>query len=282
MAALAAFARRLGGLPQPGTVSLTVADGVARLTLRNARSRNSLTGPMMAQFADAVHSLEASDAWAVVLAGDGGHFCAGADLNLALEHLTTGDDARLMSELMTSTLGRLRALPILSIAAIDGNAVGGGAELATATDWRVFAADAHLQFVQTRMGASTGWGGSARLAEIVGRRATALKLLLHQPRLDAHAAMDVGLADAVAPAGESATDAAERLLLSARERAASPGAIRAVKAAVASATPVDDAAVAAETSAFATTWGAPPNRHALAAAAAAIARKRGGADTAKS
>ena len=143
-----------------------------------------------------------------------------------------------MSQLMTSTLNKLRSLPLLSISAIDGNAVGGGAEVCTAADWRVMGAKARVQFVQTRMGASTGWGGAARLSEIVGNRSTALSLLLHQPSIDANAAVACRLADAVAAEGEPAAAEAERLLLKAFECAATPNAIKAIKTAVAAATPI--------------------------------------------
>ena len=272
MSRLSAFAHRLAALPQPGSVALNIAsNGIARLTLQNASRRNALSGPMMAQFAERVDELsENKDAWAVILSGDGGHFCAGADLDLALEHITTATDAELMSQLMTSTLNKLRSLPLLSISAIDGNAVGGGAEVCTATDWRVMGAKARVQFVQTRMGASTGWGGAARLSEIVGNRSTALSLLLHQPRIDANAAVACRLADAVAAEGEPAAAEAERLLLKAFECAATPNAIKAIKTAVAAATPIGPSVEHAETEAFATTWGAPANREALAKAAATI------------
>ena len=76
--------------------------------------------------------------------------------------------------------------------------------------------------------------------------------------------------DAVAGEGEGAAVAADALLRAARERAASPAAIRAVKAAVAAATPLDAAAAESETAAFGATWGAPANRAALATAAKAI------------
>ena len=278
-ARLAAFTKHLASLPQPGSVALSFnANGIARLTLQNAPRRNSLTGPMMAQLAEKVDALTAADeTWAVVLSGEGGHFCAGADLGLALEHVTTNEDGLLMSSLMTSVLLRLRALPMISIAAVDGNAIGGGAELCTATDWRVFAEGGAAQFVQTRMGASTGWGGAARLAEVVHSRAAALRILLHQPRLDARAAETCGLADAVGGAGESASDAADRLLLTpAREKAASAEALRAIKMAVAAATPVGDEAADEETRAFGRTWGGAANREALTRAAEAIASKKRG------
>ena len=275
---LRAFRGRLAALSQPGSVSLTTTEsGIARLTLCNAARRNSLTGPMMASLAEAVEDLErrahADDLWAVVLTGEGGRaFCAGADLSLALEAVDTQAEAELMSQLMTSTLNRLRDLPLLSVSAVDGPAMGGGAELCTATDWRVFGDGARVQFVQTRMAASTGWGGAARLASLVGR-SEALRLLMHGPLLDAGAARALGLCDAVAEPGESAVDAAERLLLApAREQAGSAASLRAIKASIAGCTAVAADAARAETDAFASVWGTAPNRAALEAAAARVRR----------
>ena len=60
-----------------------------------------------------------------------------------------------------------------------GRAIGGGAELTTATDLRVFSPDASLSFVQSKMGLSTGWGGGSRLTSIVGR-AKALRIMLEK------------------------------------------------------------------------------------------------------
>eukprot|EP00953_Heterococcus_sp_UTEX-ZZ885_P007817 4701-Heterococcus_DN1.PRE.1 len=104
-------------------------------------------------------------------------FCAGADLNLAREHLTTSEcymsfahtpqDGRQMCNLMTDTLNRLRALPMVSVAVVTGAAVGGGAELTTACDYRVLSSDAKIQFVQVKMGVSVGWGGGARLCKLI-------------------------------------------------------------------------------------------------------------------
>ena len=140
------------------------------------------------ELTEAVDRLAAwKDGAALILSGDGGHFCAGLDFELAKGELSTPENGELMSMLMTDNLNRLRSLPLLSVAAVDGAGFGGGAELATACDWRVMAADARLRFVQAKMGATTGWGGSARLVELVGRR-QALRLLTLSPTVDTYAA----------------------------------------------------------------------------------------------
>ncbi len=75
-----------------------------------------------------------------------------------------------MSTLMHSSLLKLRSLGAPSAFLVDGRALGGGAELTLAPDWRIFTPSGKLSFVQANMGVATGWGGGARLAEIVGER----------------------------------------------------------------------------------------------------------------
>lgn len=77
--------------------------------------------------------------------------------------------------------------------------MGGGAELTTACDFRVMSSQARMQFVQLRMGTSTGWGGGSRLVDLVGRR-TALDVLLSMRRLSASDCQLLGLCDVVTPA----------------------------------------------------------------------------------
>jgi ethylmalonyl-CoA/methylmalonyl-CoA decarboxylase len=92
---------------------------------------------------------------------------------------------------------RLQQLPMVSVSAIEGHATGGGAELSTATDFRIIASDAVVHFVQVRNGVSTGWGGGIRLTKLLGRR-NALLLIGASKPVDAQAAIRIGLCDRIA------------------------------------------------------------------------------------
>jgi ethylmalonyl-CoA/methylmalonyl-CoA decarboxylase len=218
-----------------GSVELSIPSGdgepqVATIKLNNPAKRNALSPRMMLQLADCITRLESSSSTAthangttittnspivaLILAGAKNTFCTGLDLSAAKQQLSTPEAGLMMSTLMQDTLGRLQALPMLSVAAIDGNyvyalctqsklhllltgwAMGGGAELTTSCDFRVMSSRAQLQFVQLRMGTSTGWGGGSRLVQLVGRR-QALHVLLSMQRLRAEDCQRLGLCDAV-------------------------------------------------------------------------------------
>lgn len=169
--------------------------GVAEIKLSYPEKANALSGSMMIELADVVQDLEGWDEGkAVILYGDpeGVNFCAGADVN-SVKSLGAKKGG-LMCLFMQNALSRLQRLPMISVAAVQGNAIGGGAELTTACDFRVMCPDASIQFVQAKMGLSPGWGGGTRLVRIVGPR-TALKLLTSAQSLSADEAAGLGLSD---------------------------------------------------------------------------------------
>ena len=171
----------------------------AVVTLNNPAARNALTGKMMAELADAVEELANNSAWqtslsAVILRGSDNFFCAGADIRVAAEHLSTKEGGRAMSTLMIDTLTKFRHLPFITVASIRGGAVGGGAELATAADYRLMDDTGSLRFVHARMGVSPGWGGATRLVRLVGRP-QALALLGTAKKYEAKQCLEIGLVD---------------------------------------------------------------------------------------
>jgi enoyl-CoA hydratase len=107
---------------------------------------------------------------------------------------------------MGDALARLEALPCPTIAAINGPARGGGAEIALACDLRLMAEDADIGFVQARLGISTAWGGGQRLLRAVGYD-RALDLLATGRVVAPAEAQALRLVNGVAPAGEVLTAA---------------------------------------------------------------------------
>jgi len=235
---------------------------IAVLTLENRESSNALTGRMMCQLHDRVRHLADTalhpDLVGLILTGTEGAFCAGADLKFAAAELKSAEDGAEMSALMTTTLRELRQLPLVSVAAIDGFAVGGGAELSTATDFRVMTPGASVRFVQVKMGVSPGWGGGGRLTSLVGRRA-AIRLLGTGTPTPAVTALSIGLADHVAPEGVAAVEAATDFLQPYAHQA-NPAAVRAIKQVVASADAsfCNDEAIVQEAQIFESMWGIKP------------------------
>lgn len=186
--------------------------GVLRVRIDRAEKRNALSRAVLAELAD-VFAAHASDATlkAAVLTGAGDKaFAAGGDLH---------EFARIRDEQATQELfdGSNRALenvrrfPVPVIAALNGLAVGGGAELAVACDFRVAASHAAIGFVQARLNISSGFGGGTDLMRLLGP-SRALLCALRAEILPAEKAKAIGLVDEVAAAGESLDDCVTRFL----------------------------------------------------------------------
>lgn len=168
---------------------------------------------MMVEFHDKILELEdAKRARAVIFTGEGDNFCAGADLRGHTDFFKPEVGAA-MNMVMSDACDRLFNMDAVSVAAVAGSAIGGGAELCTACDFRVLAEDAALQFIQVRRGVTPGWGGAARLLQVLPRN-KALWLLASGHRVPAEMGTTIGLVDAVYPLGDDFTiaHAAEEFL----------------------------------------------------------------------
>lgn len=259
--------------PAAGSVDLHSDDthnGLLWLTLNRPEKRNAITASMMLDLARHVEDIRGRhDVRAVVLRGAGSHFCAGADFGLA-KALRTPEHGLCMLDLMTTVLDSFHLLPCVTVAAVQGFAKGGGAELLTASDFRVFGnVSPHVQFVHTNMGISPGWGGALRLRELVGRQ-KAIQLVAMAKILEGGAmAEDWGLADCVVDEKDrgdgssfAAVDRGAISFLRPILESKSITAVRATKQAIAG-SGFSCIHRATERNAFASVWGAEDNQRAV-------------------
>ena len=250
--ARAALAALAGEGPPRGGVTLAFDGAVARLALDHPAARSALTLSMMVALADAVAALSDWPGGLVVLSStDPKAFCAGGYVPELVGALDRPEAAEAMARAMGVVLDALGALPAVSVAALDGLALGGGAELCLAADLRVASDAAAVHFVQARLGIAPGWGGARRLVRRVGRTA-ALRVLAAAEPLHADAAHAAGLVDHRVP-----TDAVAGALAWLGGRP--PEVLRALKQQV-------DGDAAEEARAFASVWGGPAHRAARATA----------------
>jgi enoyl-CoA hydratase len=189
---------------------------------------NALTRAVMNGLSDCIARLEASRARLLVITSAGERaFCAGTDLG-ELKGLTL-EERRAKSDASRDLLVRLHRSPLLSVAAINGLAFGGGLELAMACSLRITAAHATMSLPEIKLGLVPAYAGTQLLPTLVGK-ARALDLMLTGRAIDAREAHAIGLVHRIAGAEGSLIDQA---LAFAREITRwSPGAIRAIRTCV--------------------------------------------------
>ncbi len=178
---------------------------VTTVVLSRPEARNAVDGPTAAELADAFGAFEADDeARAAVLWGEGGTFCAGADLKaLGTER------ANRVAEGGDGPMGptRLRlSKPV--IAAVSGHAVAGGLELALWCDLRVAEEDAVFGVFCRRWGVPLIDGGTVRLPRLIGT-SRAMDMILTGRPVPADEAYAMGLANRVVPVGRARAEAEE-------------------------------------------------------------------------
>lgn len=177
-------------------------DGVLRLTVNRPEKRNALSLALLDEIGATFARFTNDDSirCAVISAVGDKCFAAGGDLQ-ELDAIRSPEDTRAMSRRGRAALDRVRAFPVPVIAALNGHALGGGAELALACDLRVSAPHAEIGFLQAQLGVTTAWGGGIDLALTVGDR-RALRILATSARLEASRAQDLGLVDWVCAPGQ--------------------------------------------------------------------------------
>ncbi len=199
---------------------------VARLTLNNL-PMNLVTGALLDELDAALATLEVAapgDVRAVVVTGAGDRsFSAGSDVKGFEAQRGADEGGRAYFTYEERVMSRLAGLPMPTIAAIEGNALGGGLEIALACDIRVASERAKLGLPEVRLAVTPGAGGTQRLPRVVGL-ARAKEMILTGRILDAQEAERIGLVSRVTPAGEAlrvahdiASDIAQRGPMAVRE-----------------------------------------------------------------
>jgi 2-(1,2-epoxy-1,2-dihydrophenyl)acetyl-CoA isomerase len=196
----------------PTAVHLTRAGAVATLTLDGPTARNALSMATEHALLEAVREVAADEAVrAVLLTGENGAFCAGADLRelrQGYESDAPPDLGALLTEGLNPLVEALATMPKPVVAALPGAAAGAGLALALACDLRLAARSSVLATAFLGIGLTADAGLSWTLPRIVGTaRATALLML--PERLPAERALELGLVQAILPDETLADTAAE-------------------------------------------------------------------------
>lgn len=179
-------------------VTLSRRDEFALLTLDRPEALNALSSAVLDELAAAFDVAAEGGARALLITGAGGKaFCAGADIN-ELVGRTLAADKR-AAERGQAVFAALDRLPILSVAVINGIAMGGGLELALACNFRVAAKTARMALPEIKLGLIPGYGGTQRLPRLIGE-ARALELILSGRMVAADEALRIGLVNRIAEA----------------------------------------------------------------------------------
>ena len=190
-------------------VRVETAGAVRTITVNRPEKLNALNGEVLKLLDQAVAAAAAeTELRCVIVTGAGDKaFIAGADIGelARLTPLEGREHARYGQGILDS----IELLPIPSIAAINGYAYGGGLELAMACTLRVASENARMGLPETSLGILPGFGGTQRLARLVGRARAAEFVLTAEKGITASAAERIGLVNQVVPAGQAHAAALE-------------------------------------------------------------------------
>jgi enoyl-CoA hydratase len=181
-------------------------DGLLTITINRPSKRNALDQASLDHLGSLFEAGRDDLKVKLVLLTAAGDKCfaAGGDLR-ELDALRSLQEATEMSRRNREVFNKIRTFPVPVIAGLNGDALGGGAELAVACDLRVAASHARIGFLQGRLAITTAWGGAMDLASLIGP-ARALRLLCRSDLVSAAEGLAIGLLDHVAKPDEPLGD----------------------------------------------------------------------------
>jgi enoyl-CoA hydratase/carnithine racemase len=195
----------------PALVEVRRDDSVCVLTLQREEKLNAISTAVEQALGDALASEEVRSSGCVIVTGAGRAFSAGADV----AELRADDPESVIAYYRETgdVYERVAALPQPTLSAISGYCLGGGLELALATDFRIADEGAIFGLPEVELGILASSGGTHRLVRLLGP-GRAKELLLLRQRLGAREALELGLVTEVVPEGkalERALELASRL-----------------------------------------------------------------------
>lgn len=182
-------------------LALTIADGVAQLTIRRPEKLNALDAGMMDALIPLCRQIERSDALAVILTSEGAKsFSAGGDI-AAWSALSPDDFGRHWLRDGHMAFDALARLTKPVIAVLNGHCLGGGLELAACADLRIAEAHVKIGFPEPGLGIIPGWSGTQRAVRRFGAQAVR-RMAIFGEVFDAASALGLGIVDEVVPEGQ--------------------------------------------------------------------------------
>ncbi|MCG7560439.1 crotonase/enoyl-CoA hydratase family protein [Pseudoalteromonas sp. McH1-42] len=179
-------------------VQLETIDGIAWVTLARPEKQNALSFEMFRQLDNIIHTLKRDrQLRAVVIQGQGAHFCAGLDVSAVMKK--PRNIVSLLSKWLPGNANLVqrvalgwRALPVPVFALVRGNCLGGGLHIALGADYRIVSPDAQFAIMEARWGLCPDMSTSIMLPGII-RHDQALWLASNPQRIDANTAYELGL-----------------------------------------------------------------------------------------
>lgn len=199
-------------------VTFDLADGIATITIDRPKALNALDPATLDQLEAAVARVSSEEGIVGAILTGGGEkaFVAGADIS-HLAKVRQADVARQIAQRGQQVLAAISACPRPVVACVNGYALGGGLELALACHFRYATASAKLGLPEVTLGLIPGYGGTQRLARVVGRGA-ASELILTGNRVDAGEALRIGLVNRVFETKDDMLTAARETLQTVGQR----------------------------------------------------------------
>jgi enoyl-CoA hydratase len=191
------------------TISLTIADRIATITVNRPDKLNALNDRVIAELGNAIDAVrENAEVGGVIVTGSGRAFVAGADISELTD--LGAVSAKALSQRGQDVFARYETSPKPTIAAVNGFAMGGGCELAMACHIRIASDAAKFGQPEVKLGLIPGYGGTQRLPRLIGK-GRALQLLMTGETIDANEAYRIGLVNRVVPPADLLATAAAML-----------------------------------------------------------------------